>query len=571
MTSSTTVRSADFPARAGADRPGVVLAIVLSATFMQLVDISIVNTAIPSIQRDLGASYAAIQLIVVVYQLAFACTLITAARLGDIYGRRRLFLIGMVGFTLASAVCGAAPNPTALVLARLVQGFMSGLMFPQVLAVIQVTFPPRERGRAFGILGAVIGLATILGPLLGGLLIQLNLGGLDWRTIFYVNVPIGIVAVVTAFCFLGESRAPNADRLDLPGVALVTTGLLLLVYPLAEGRDRGWPAWLLAMLALSVPVLAAFAAYEVIKTRRNDSPLVWMDLFQDRAFRTGLLLSLVFFLGLPTFFFTFSLYLQIGQGYSALGAGLTGFCFAVGSGVASSRSDRMARRLGNDVLKVGCAVLAVGMALVLLTVHLAGTHPHGYQFIPALLVAGSGLGLFIAPVTNIILAGIHSRAAGSASGVLSTAQQIGGALGVAVVGVLFFSLIGVNAAASSDKVAHELRRELVALRVPGPAVDGIVAGFSHCFIDRAHEKDPGKQPPSCRQVAAAGVPPEVGRRVAAVVQARAAPRAMAETFSTSFQEVLIYEIAIFLLAFGVVFALPRVQPAAMGHGGETAA
>lgn len=567
MTSSTTVRSADSPAPTGADRPGVVLAIVLSATFMQLVDISIVNTAIPSIQRDLGASYAAIQLIVVVYQLAFACTLITAARLGDIYGRRRLFLIGMVGFTLASAVCGAAPTATTLVLARVLQGFMSGLMFPQVLAVIQVTFPPRERGRAFGILGAVIGLATILGPLLGGLLIQLNLGGLDWRTIFYVNVPIGIAAAGTAFRFLAESRAPHADRLDLPGVALVTTGLLLLVYPLAEGRDRGWPAWLLAMLALSVPVLVAFAAYELRKTRRADSPLVWMDLFQDRAFRTGLLLSLVFFLGLTPFFFTFSLYLQIGMGYTALGAGLTGFCFAVGSGIASSRSDQVARRLGNDVLKVGCFVLAVGMALLLLTVHLAGIHPHGYQFIPALLVSGAGLGLFIAPVTNIILAGIHSRAAGSASGVLSTAQQIGGAMGVALVGVIFFTLIGVNAAGSSAKVTPELRRELAALRLPGPAVDGVVAGFSRCFDDRAHEKDPSTQPTSCRRVAAAGVPAAANRRIGSLLQDRTAPRALAETFSASFQQVLIYEIAIFLLAFGVVFALPKVDPAAMSHGG----
>jgi EmrB/QacA subfamily drug resistance transporter len=565
--SSTAVRPADASAPAGSMRPGVVLAIVLSATFMQLVDISIVNTAIPSIQRELSASYAAIQLVLVCYQLAFACTLITAARLGDIYGRRRLFLIGMVGFTLASALCGAAPNPTILVLSRLLQGFMSGLMFPQVLAVIQVTFAPRERGRAFGILGAVIGLATILGPLLGGVLIQLNLAGLSWRTIFYVNLPVGIVSLAAAVRFLPESHAPNADRLDLPGVALITAGLLLLVYPLAEGRDRGWPAWLIVMLAASVPLLVAFTAYERAKTRREDSPLVWMDLFSDRAFRVGLLLSMVFFAGLPTFFFTFTLYLQIGLGYTALGAGLTGFSFAVGSGLASSRSDKLARRLGNGALKVGTALLAVGMALVLLTVRLVGVHPHGYQFVPALLVAGMGLGFFIAPVTNIILAGIHSRAAGSASGVLSTAQQIGGAVGIAVVGVIFFTLIGANAGSSSNRVTPELRRELSALPLPAPAVNAIVAGFARCFDDRAHEKDPSRQPASCRMVAPPGAPAGTGARITELIQGKAAPAALARTFSTSFQEVLLYEIAVFLLAFGVVFALPTVNPAVLGGRG----
>lgn len=565
--SSTAVRPTDAPAPTAPVRAGVVLAIVLSATFMQLVDISIVNTAIPSIQRELHASYAAIQLILVCYQLAFACTLITAARLGDIYGRRRLFLLGTVGFTVASALCGAAPNPTALVLARLLQGFMSGLMFPQVLAVIQVTFPPRERGRAFGILGAVIGLATILGPLLGGILIQLNLAGLDWRTIFYVNVPIGLAAVVTAFRFLPESRAPKADRLDLPGVLLVTAGLFLLVYPLAEGRDRGWPAWLLVMLVASVPLLAAFAAYEQRKTRRDDSPLVWMDLFRDRAFAVGLLLSMVFFAGLPPFFFTFTLYLQIGLGYTALGAGLTGFSFAVGSGLASSRSDKVARRLGNNVLKLGTAVLAVGMTLVLLTVHLVGVHPHGYQFVPALLVSGIGLGFFVAPVTNIILAGIHSRSAGSASGVLSTAQQIGGAIGVAVVGVIFFTLIGVNSSGASDRVTPNLHQELTALQLPAPAVDRIVTGFSRCFSDRAHAKDPSSTPASCRLAAPAGTPPATAERIGALVQKEAAPGALAHTFSTSFQQVLLYEIGVFLLAFGVCFALPAVNPAVLGHPG----
>lgn len=551
-------------ARRGRGSPYVALAIVLSATFVQLVDISIVNTAIPSIQRELSASYGAIQLVLAGYLLAFACTLITAARLGDIYGRKRLFMIGMFGFTVASAVCGAAPNALTLVLARVVQGLASGLMFPQVLSVIQVTFPPRERGKAFGILGATIGLATVLGPLLGGALIQWNLFGTDWRMIFYVNLPVGIGAFIAAILFLGESRAPAAHRLDIPGALLVTIGLFMLVFPLTEGRDRGWPGWILLMLAASLPLLAAFTGYEWHRTRESRSPLLEMTLFRNRAFRVGALLSLVFFLGLPPFFFTFSLYIQIGQGFTALGAGLTSFPFAVGSGIASANSDRLTRRLGTNVLLLGTAVLTLGMCLVLLTVHVVGTTPHAWQFAPAFLVAGAGLGLFVAPVTNIVLAGIRGREAGSASGVLSTVQQTGGAIGVAIVGVIFFALIGANAGRSASAVADDLRGRLVAAGLPAPAQEAALAQFRTCFSDRAHAKDPSATPPSCRP--RPGAPPQVQTALA-----DAGRGALARNFSRSFQQTLSYEITIYALAFLVVLRLPKVDPHEMGPAGAAPA
>src|SRR6266567_563152 len=207
---------------AGPANRWLVLAIVLTAVFMQLLDTTVTTVAVPSIQRSLHTTFGEVQLVLAGYSLAFACVLITGSRLGDIYGRKRLFLIGMVTFTAASAVCGAAPDGLTLVIARIAQGMCSGLMFPQVLAILQVTFPPREKPKAFAIYGATIGLATILGPVLGGSLIKLNLFGTDWRAIFYVNVPIGLVALAAGIRTVGESRAPDADRLDLAGVVLAT-------------------------------------------------------------------------------------------------------------------------------------------------------------------------------------------------------------------------------------------------------------------------------------------------------------------------------------------------------------
>ena len=303
-------------------RRWIALFVVLTASFMVLLDISIVNVAIPSIQRNLGASFGQIQLVLAGYQLAYAVVLITGGRLGDIFGRKRLFMTGMAGFVLASAMCGLARNPDMLVISRVVQGLMASLMFPQVLAVIQVVFPPTERAAAFGVFGAVIGLATIAGPLVGGLLIGSATDTDRWRWIFLVNLPIGIAALVAAWFLLRESRAPRARRLDLGGVVIASAGLGLLAYPLVEGRDQGWPAWAFIMLAVSIPVLVLFVFYERIKTRRDGSPLVELSMFKDRAFSAGTALSAVFFSALPAFLLTFSFSLQFGVGFSPLRSGL---------------------------------------------------------------------------------------------------------------------------------------------------------------------------------------------------------------------------------------------------------
>ena len=556
----------------GGDRRDFMLGVLLTATFMQLLDVSIVNVAIPSIQADLSASFATVELVVAAYLLAFAVVLITGGRLGDIYERRRLFLVGMAGFTVASAVSGAAPTATVLVVARLFQGLFSGLMFPQVLSVIQVTFEPRERGRVFGIFGAVIGLATILGPLLGGALIAANLADLSWRLIFYVNVPIGVAGFVGGLVLVPESTAPDAPRLDLPGVGLATFGLGLLIFPLVEGRQLGWPLWLVVLLAFSIPVLATFAAYERHRSDRGRDPLLRWSLFHQRSFVVGSGLSLVFFLGVAAFFFAFSVYLQVGLGFSALATGLTLVPFAVGSAIASYRSHTFAVRLGNRVLSVGTGLLVGAMALVILTIHLAGTELTGFELIPSLGLAGVGLGLVVAPVTNIVLGGIRPVDAGAASGALSTAQQVGGAVGVALIGIVFFGLLGANAGGASDAAAPALRAELAAAQVPAAAIASIEQGFAACFSAQITATDPTVVSPVCGRLANMAAAPDASPQLAQAIRAavfdRAMPAAQREDFSRSIQETLLYEVAVFLVSFVVILGLPAPVPPTWGTASE---
>jgi EmrB/QacA subfamily drug resistance transporter len=546
------------PGRApgGADpRRWVALAVVLTAGFMQLVDISIVNVAIPSIQRDLDASYAQIQWVLAGYQLAFAVMLITGGRLGDIFGRKRLFVIGMTGFTLASALCGLAQSPGMLIGSRVLQGLMGAIMFPQILSVIQVTFPPKERASAFGMFGATIGLATITGPLVGGLLIEADLLGLEWRPIFLVNVPIGIVAVAAAARFLTESKAPRALRLDPVGVAIVTTGLLLLVYPLVQGRDLDWPPWTFLSMAAAVPVLAAFAVYERRKKARDGSPLVDLDLFRQRSFAPGLAVAGIFFMGIPAFFLTFSLWLQIGLGFTALHAGLTGIPFAVGSALASAASVRLAPALGRRILSAGSLLLIAGMAGLGWTVDRYGGAVHSWQLIPALLVCGLGLGSVVAPLVNVVLAGIRGQDAGSASGVLTTVQQVGGAVGVALIGVVFFGLLGSQAAGVADDVIPGLQRDLRAAGLPPAVTQQVAAGFRTCFEDRSNAKDPSAIPASCaRAQEQAQRQPQLAQVVGAT-----ADTARRQNFSQAFQRTLLFEIGVFLASFLLVFLLPRAR------------
>src|ERR1022692_3075815 len=354
MTSDAQILASPAAAGEGADpRRWLTLVILLLAAFMNLLDVSIVNIAIPSIQRNLHASYADVQWALAGYTLAYALVLVTGGRLGDAFGRKRLFLIGVIGFTIMSALCGAAQSPGMLIACRVAQGVMGGIMVPQVLSVIQVIFPPAERIKALAGFGVTAGLGTVSGPLLGGLLIQHNLFGLSWRPIFLINVPVGVIAVIASAILVRESRAPRPPRLDPAGVTLVTAALLLLLYPLVQGRQLGWPAWTFASMAASVPVLALFAGYERIKARRDGSPLVQLSLFRQRSFGIGIAIAVTFFLGVTSFALILTLFLQIGLGFTPLHAGLTFLPFSGGVLVASGAAARLAPRFGRGVTMTG--------------------------------------------------------------------------------------------------------------------------------------------------------------------------------------------------------------------------
>lgn len=550
----------------GTRHRGVALAILLSATFMQLLDTTIVNIAIPSIQANLSATFSQLEFVVAGYLLAFAVALLVGGRLGDVYGRKRLFLLGMAGFTASSALCGIAPTAEALIVGRLAQGLFSGLLLPQVLAVIQVVYTPQERPRVYSIYGAILGIASIVGPLLGGLLVQLDVFGTEWRMIFLVNVPVGVTALATAVPFLPESRAERAHTLDWGGAGLVSVGLFLLVFPLVEGRDAGWPPWTFLVLTASAMVLAVFVRYQRALTRRFDesagsttAPLVPWTLFSQRSFNVGLLLNLFFFLGLGSFFFYFLIYLQAGLRFGALDAGLTALPFAVGGAISSSVSDRLTHRLGTRVLALGLVVIAAAMAGLVWTLELAGPKPHIFDFAPTLFAGGLGLGLFVAPVTAVVLARIHHDDAGSASGALNTTQQIAAAIGVAIVGVLFFGLIGTNADRASSDTAPVIRTQLAAAGLPPQAITPIIDGYQRCLHDRSNQKDLSAVPASCRLAATPSVLQPAAQGKIGEIVGTASRQAHGANFTFSAKWATVYVIGVFTAALLTLLALPKID------------
>jgi EmrB/QacA subfamily drug resistance transporter len=422
-------------------RRWLALAVLLLAMAMDLIDTTIVNIALPAIRDDLGAGPAELEWIVAGYTLAFALGLITGGRLGDVYGRRLVFLLGVVGFTLVSVLCGVAWSPETLIAARLAQGAFAALMVPQVLSTINVGFPPSERAKAYGLYGAFAGIATVSGPLVGGVLVEADLFGLGWRPIFLLNVPVGIVTVIAAIALVPESRDARPPRLDLAGVGLVTIALVLLLYPLVQGREAGWPAWTFASLAASLPAFALFAAHQARRARSGASPLVPLALFRERAFTGGVLAALMFFSGVAGFFLVLTLALQVGLGLPPLHTALTFLPWSVGIAAAAGASIQLAPRLGRRLTTAGALAMAAGMAALLLAVDRAGGDLDSWSLAPGLLVCGLAMGMVAPTLVDVTLTGVRDRDAGSASGVLNTAVQLGGAIGVALIGVVFFSLV----------------------------------------------------------------------------------------------------------------------------------
>jgi EmrB/QacA subfamily drug resistance transporter len=442
------------------------LAVVLTGTFMVVLDFFIVNVAMPAMQSDLHAGTGAIEWVVAGYGLTFATFLITAGRLGDQLGRRRMFSLGLALFTLASAACGLAPSPAVLVVARLVQGLAAALLSPQVLSIIGVVYSGPDRVRAISIYGIVLGLAAVGGQLIGGVLVQADIASLGWRSCFLINVPIGLVALAIAARAVPESRVEGANRLDLVGTALITLGLVDIVLPLVEGRQHGWPAWTWLCLGAAPITLVLFAVHQRRLSRRGGVPLLDPALFRERAFSAGLVTQLVFFSSMASYFLVLALYLQQGRGLDALQAGLVFTILAAAYLVASAYAPGLTPRLGRRLPAIGGLLLAAGHGLLALSVADIGVGGSVALLFPGMLLEGAGMGLIITPLTSTVLGSLEPRNAGAAAGALSTMQQVGNALGVAVTGVIFFGAV-------DRGFGHAFEVSLVQLAVLGAAVTAL--------------------------------------------------------------------------------------------------
>lgn len=421
-------------------RAQVALLVVLFASFMDLLDATIVTVAAPSVAAELPATQSQLQWILAAYPLALGSGLITGGRIGDEFGRRRVFLASLVAFALTSAACALAPSAGMLIAMRAVQGLAGGVMVPQVFGIIRSSFAPASMARAFGAFGAVQGLASVAGPLLGGALVAADLWDLAWRTIFWVNVPVGAVALVLGIRVLPESSAPRRARLDLAGAALSALAIALILLPLVQGRDWGWPWWGWLLLAAGGGLLAGFGWHEHALAARGGAPVLPPALLRTRSFTAGLAAAVLFFGALGSFFLVLSLYLQAGTGRSAWQTGLVILPYAIGSIVTSGVGVRLAARAGRSLLVTGSLLLAASQAVLWALVRDGGS-PGYWPLGAALLLGGLGLGLAAPILVNVVLAGVPGRHAGAAGGALSTVNQIGGATGVAVLGTVFFAAL----------------------------------------------------------------------------------------------------------------------------------
>ncbi|MFD7658859.1 MFS transporter [Actinosynnema sp. NPDC059797] len=479
------------------------LAVMLLAAFMDVVDSTIVGVALPEIQRTLGADGAELQWVDAAYPLAFALALITGGRLGDLRGRRPVFLAGVAGFTAASALSGLATTPGVLVAGRVLQGVAAAVMVPQVLGHLRAAFPPRARGAAFGLYGAVLALAAVSGPLLGGLLTGADLLGLGWRSIFLVNVPVGVLTLVAGLVLLPRppARAGPAS-LDLVGVVLLAAALLALLYPLVQGREHGGAWWLTCAVA---PLLVLFLAHERRVAAGGGVPLVRPGLFADRAVSVGLLVGLVFSAG-GKFGFVLSVHLQTGLGADPLAVGAAFVPFALGVVAGSAARALPGRRgPGRTAVRTGVAVMTAGLVATALTVRWWGPELRSWQLAPGLLLAGAGLAVVTAALVDLVLGAVREEEAGSVSGLVNTAFQLGTAIGIAVVGSVFYAVVGGSVTTAADHRARHL--DPAAVGAPRSTQPEAAAAVRCLAAEHAAAATTGARPSRCT----APADPEVRR------------------------------------------------------------
>lgn len=417
------------------------MASLFLAAFINLIDVTIVNVALPSIRAGLQATDAQVEWIAAAYILTFAIGLLPFGRFGDLWGRRRLFLIGLSGFAVTSTLCGLAPTIDSLIVARAFQGACGAMMVPQVLAIVHVIFPSEEKGRVIGIFGAVMSLGSVAGPLIGGLLIAMDIGGMTWRPIFLINLPLAVASLCGVMRWVAKSPIETKQSPDWGGAILLAVLVFCLVFPLIEGRSFGWPWWSFVLLGCVVPLAMAFATIEQRRARSGHSQLINITLLRNRDFLAGLGMITLFFSGIPGLFMVLALCLQSGLGLSALESGLTTAPFPIGVMIASTFSGRFGLRHIRPRLLVGAVLLCAGMSMLHLAVQISDTSNLSVLLIAPLLTCGLGMGASTSALFVSILDGVDKSEAGTGAGALQAFQQIGSAMGIAIVGQIFFAAL----------------------------------------------------------------------------------------------------------------------------------
>jgi MFS family permease len=422
-----------------------VLAIVVAAQFMFGVDAFIVNVAIPTIAAELHASPAQVESVIAIYLIAYATLVVTGGRLGDIYGTKVIFIAGVLGFTATSLWCGLAQSGPELIAARLAQGATAALMVPQVLVTLHLLFTDESRGRAFGIYGVVLGLAGAAGFALGGVLVTLDLAGLGWRAVFFVNVPFGLFIVAAALRMMPSVPRRPGTRLDIPGAIVLFAGLLCVIGPLLFGHDVHWAPWVWLVMAAGVAIVAAFPRLERAVARRGGMPLIDLALFADAAFMRGLCAAFFFFCANLSFYLVMTMFMQTALRIPPLYAGLVLVPLALTFVVASQHSAARATHRGTLVLIEGCAIQIAGLAALVLTIAILKV-PSAWLLALVLTIFGYGQGLVMAPLSGAVLSTVKPSSAGSGSGMYGTTAQIANATGVAAIGAVFFTIAATRSA-----------------------------------------------------------------------------------------------------------------------------
>ena len=568
----------------------IALIVVAFAFVMDLLDNTIVNIAIPSIRENLGASYATIQWLIAGYALSFAVLLITGGRMGDVFGYKKLFMWGVGGFTLASLLSGLAWSSDVLIAARLLQGAMAALMVPQVMSLMQVMYKPHERGGVMGIFGALAGVAASLGPVVGGILIHFNIWGLDWRPIFLINIPVGLFALFMGWRYLPDGKSPHPLKLDIVGTFLIVIAMFLLVFPLIQGRDLDWPLWIYGLMVASLPALATFIWWQNVKDKKDHSPLVVPALLKTRTFVTGLLVNIIFQGAMIGFFLPFTLIIQVGFGYEVIKAALTGIPTAIGISVAMAVfSQKIIPKLGRYTMTIGTIIMATGLVITYYFVNLHGLDTTPWEFVPGLLVTGAGMALIMSPMFSVVLTDVDPKHAGSASGVMNAVQQLGGAIGTALIGVFFFGQLVSHAPASFQAVEPQVQKQLAQANIQEPMRSQIVNGAKTCFVDTNKEKDSTVTPDSCKKLEQPPQPTAAEKAQIArmspeeiaighLAEAKASTaikttitdavkKANADNFVSAFGIAVTFELVVLVIVFLLSFTLPRhIRPEAMQEG-----